>query len=192
MRTLEITTYIGCPFRCGYCPQDLLLATYKGAKMMSVDDFKMILENVPRDVQIDFSGFSEFLFHRDYLLFIEMARDYQTILYSKKWDGEKLNIDKIIKHNVSEIWSRAGSLFETEEKKGEIRCSITGDSFDHNVVLPNGDVYICCMDYGLKHKIGNLLTTHYDHLERDSLRGLMKKGNIICRYCELSEIVINE
>jgi hypothetical protein len=41
-----------------------------------------------------------------------------------------------------------------------IKCSYT-DFYDHNVLLPNGDVYLCCMDYSLKHKLGNLLTTDY-------------------------------
>ena len=33
--------------------------------------------------------------------------------------------------------------------------------YDHNVLLPNGDVVLCCMDYSLKHKIGNLLEQDY-------------------------------
>ena len=33
--------------------------------------------------------------------------------------------------------------------------------YDRNVLLPNGDVVLCCMDYNLKHIIGNLLTHSY-------------------------------
>lgn len=189
MKTLEITTYIGCPYRCAYCPQSLLIESYKGETEMSVDIFKAILKNVPKDVQIDLSGFSEIMFHPNYLTFIDLVQDYKTIMYSKKWNGEPLKIDKIVKHSVTKIWSRAGNLFKTERNSGNIRCSITDDRFDHNVVLPNGDVYICCMDYGLKHKIGSLLHTHYDDLDRGSLRSLLSDGEIICRYCELAKII---
>lgn len=33
--------------------------------------------------------------------------------------------------------------------------------YDRNVLLPNGDVVLCCMDYNLKHIIGNLLKESY-------------------------------
>jgi hypothetical protein len=36
--------------------------------------------------------------------------------------------------------------------------------YDRNVLLPNGDVVLCCMDYNLKHIIGNLLTQTYDEI----------------------------
>jgi hypothetical protein len=32
----------------------------------------------------------------------------------------------------------------------------------HNVLLPNGDVSLCCMDYGLDHIIGNLFEQSYE------------------------------
>jgi len=40
-----------------------------------------------------------------------------------------------------------------------IKCARIESS--HFVLLPNGDVHLCCMDFGLKHKLGNLLTTSY-------------------------------
>ena len=36
--------------------------------------------------------------------------------------------------------------------------------YDRNVLLPNGDVVLCCMDYDLKHVIGNLLTQTYEEI----------------------------
>ena len=36
--------------------------------------------------------------------------------------------------------------------------------YDRNVLLPNGDVVLCCMDYDLKHIIGNLLKQTYDEV----------------------------
>lgn len=37
-----------------------------------------------------------------------------------------------------------------------VSCGFT-PFYDHNVLLPNGDLVICCMDYSIKHKIGNLI-----------------------------------
>ena len=36
--------------------------------------------------------------------------------------------------------------------------------YDRNVLLPNGDVVLCCMDYNLTHVLGNLLTQTYDEI----------------------------
>jgi hypothetical protein len=33
--------------------------------------------------------------------------------------------------------------------------------YDRNALLPNGDVVICCMDYSVKRKIGNLIEGDY-------------------------------
>ena len=36
--------------------------------------------------------------------------------------------------------------------------------YDRNVLLPNGDVVLCCMDYNLVHILGNLLTQTYEEI----------------------------
>jgi len=59
MRTLEITTKVGCPASCFCCPQEKLLAAYDGPEMMTTEMFASILEGTPTDVRIDFSGFCE-------------------------------------------------------------------------------------------------------------------------------------
>lgn len=69
--------------------------------------------------------------------------------------------------------TRAGSLNITEKNKdfiyknpehiSPVSCAST-PFYDHNVLLPNGDVVLCCMDYSLKHIIGNLLEQTYEEL----------------------------
>jgi radical SAM protein with 4Fe4S-binding SPASM domain len=88
------------------------------------------------------------------------------------------------------IYSRAGNLWDTETKKGRFECGWNND-FTRNVVLPNGDVYLCCMDYSLKHKIGNMFTTHYNNLNRNEIKELSGKklSDCICRKCEICKIV---
>jgi len=59
--TMEITTMIGCPLMCNFCPQDNLRDMYgKDAdKYMSLETFKTALGKVPKNTRIDFSGMAE-------------------------------------------------------------------------------------------------------------------------------------
>jgi hypothetical protein len=69
--------------------------------------------------------------------------------------------------------TRADSL-DVEQIKGQV-ISITPHNdfsltcrstpfYDRNVLLPDGSVVLCCMDYDLKHVIGNLLTQSYEEV----------------------------
>jgi radical SAM protein with 4Fe4S-binding SPASM domain len=52
--------------------------------------------------------------------------------------------------------SRAGKLeVGRTYLDGPVDCA--EERYRSNVVLPNGDVHICCMDFALEHKVGNLL-----------------------------------
>ena len=55
---------------------------------------------------------------------------------------------------------RGQKISRAPEKHGAVSCSFT-PFYDQNVCLPNGDVVLCCMDYSLKHRIGNLLEQEY-------------------------------
>jgi hypothetical protein len=200
MRHLEITTYIGCPNMCEYCPQDKLIKSYKGKQRMDLEDFKQILKNIPSDVEIHFSGFSELFFHPQAVEFLQEAfKSHQVVVYTttKGMTDEVIEAIKAMpfklfvihdiggykqlpfQHHINTInddnkISRAGSLWQTQERQGICTRS---PSFEQNVVLPNGDVYLCCMDYGLKHKLGNLYATNFNQLER-------KQAYEICKNCE--------
>ena len=84
--------------------------------------------------------------------------------------------------------SRAGHLKDVERKYGSIACC--GDRTRNNVLLPNGDVFLCCCDWSLKHKIGNLYESTYNSPELNSARGKitglmnMNDSDILCRTCE--------
>lgn len=91
--------------------------------------------------------------------------------------------------------SRAGNIktLAITRKTGPLECSACGPKIDHNVLLPNGEVLLCCCDYGQTHVIGNLLTMNYDDLflspeylrVMDALKDDTKEIN--CRYCELAK-----
>lgn len=62
----------------------------------------------------------------------------------------------------------------------------------HNVLLPSGDVALCCMDWDMKHMIGNLLETRYESLfESPEFKTVMRGHlddsiDILCRGCEIA------
>jgi hypothetical protein len=57
---MELTTMIGCPLMCTFCPQDNLRGSYgEGTKYMTQRDLTTMLVKLPRDTRIDFSGMSE-------------------------------------------------------------------------------------------------------------------------------------
>lgn len=66
--------------------------------------------------------------------------------------------------------------------------------FHHNILLPNGDVALCHMDWSLKHILGNLLTMDYSGLHSgESFRQLLDslekpEADILCRQCEKDNV----
>jgi len=63
--------------------------------------------------------------------------------------------------NLEQIEGQVISI--TPHNEFSLTCKST-PFYDRNVLLPNGDVVLCCMDYDLKHVIGNLLTQTYDEV----------------------------
>jgi len=72
-----------------------------------------------------------------------------------------------------------------------IRCSENREY--SNVLMPNGDVGLCCQDFGLRHIIGNLLKQDYQDLHQGEImqqvRAMQRgehpgSGNLLCRGCE--------
>ena len=94
-----------------------------------------------------------------------------------------------------QMWSRAGNLLgesimkpELLNRKDEYKSVYHGEQpmtcgclekLYHNIMLPNGDVSLCCMDYGLEHILGNLLDQEYEDV--------IPEDNTcfnLCKFCE--------
>ncbi len=66
------------------------------------------------------------------------------------------------------------------------KCS----DFKHNILLPNGDVVLCHMDWGMKHVLGNLRNkTFEDIFESEEFKKIHQaltdpKTELLCRQCE--------
>ncbi len=115
--------------------------------------------------------------------------NYEVFEEKAQWLRDAVVTDHFerFKLKKEDRWSRAGNLFEREPRQGPFECGWTGREFYRNVVLPNGDVYLCCMDYGLRHKIGNIYESRYEDLDRQSIVNLTteESSDVICRRCEM-------
>lgn len=92
------------------------------------------------------------------------------------------------------MWSRAGNLigetilkpellnnkfnsvYHGDEKTVTCGCD---ERLYHNILLPNGDVSLCCMDYGLQEITGNLFEQEYVDVVPKPYSTFD-----LCRYCE--------
>lgn len=263
--TLEITTIIprkGCVIDCVFCPQRVLESKYTGPTTLSLDSFKTIIDKVPKQVRITFSGFVEpwmnaqctdmvlyaheqghpiSIFTTGIGLTLEdikriahipfagnpnggftlhlpdaemLAKHPITPGYIKTLTWIRDNKSKIqnfnimsmgpvhasVKHifdsaQIHNMWSRSGNLVKETLLKPELlnlknkwnaiyhgpdakTCNCEEHLY-HNVLLPNGDVSLCCMDYGLDHILGNLFTQNY----LDIIPNPYSTFDL-CRYCE--------
>ena len=99
----------------------------------------------------------------------------------------------IIKGGFHVSWNmnnRAGNLpypGKDSYLRGKLKCRLS--NFNHNILLSDGTVVLCSMDFGLKHILGKLYYETYEQvinsLER---RTLLKKcmsldNDLLCRRC---------
>lgn len=267
-KRLEITTMVGCPLKCTYCPQDLLRSEYddrNNTKYMDATSYRTMLAKVPLDVRIDFSGMAEPFANPDAIEMLDgtLARGYRIALYTTLYGltGEHADhVARMLEIYASQVatvclhlpdlkgnmtgfrysfeYERTLSLFLALGEKGKVKveCMTMGDvvssrlvaqslalmrfkpisradnverekvrgkaprkvyhhgpitchKYYQNVLMPNGDVYLCCMDYGMKHRLGNLMQHDYADILRaaDEIasRNVRVEGEpTICRSCE--------
>lgn len=256
---LEISTNIGCPVACAYCPQKTLLAAYSkrsSVYVLPLEHFKTCLDKVPREVSVDFSGMSEPWRNPECTRMVQYAcgrghqvRIHTTLTGMRKEDVEALaalpldafrvhlpgsdNLEKItVDTKYLEVLEKVAGLIPAARfvcfgrrvhpdvklrlrkypsakirmaspsnradnvcsegkpvffmKKGAMQC---GNNARYNILLPNGDVILCCMDYGLKNVLGNLLSMDYGELFRGEAFRKISAGfkdpslKTLCRSC---------
>jgi radical SAM protein with 4Fe4S-binding SPASM domain len=95
------------------------------------------------------------------------------------------------------LQDRAGNL-EGDELAGReheltnerLTCCFSGPKFNNHVVLPDGTLLLCNMDYGMKHVIGNLKEQTYEEIRNGGEMQRIFKGingnqdiDLLCRKC---------
>ena len=267
---MSITATIACRVDCDFCPQELLIKEYQlknnltnisygNPNIMDFSIFKQCIDKIPKNVQINFGGYSEIFLHPESARMILYAFDsghkisvYSTLVGLELHDIDKIKhipfvnfhvhlpdssnyakiavnkkylavLKKLQESNIKNLTcmsmgdlhpkvknilhvdlepekmiSRAGNLTNVknnfEKKLGPLSCNISShsgleDKFDANTLLPNGDVTLCAMDYGLTCVIGNLTRMDYNTLfTNNEFKKIYNKiksydDDIICRHC---------
>lgn len=125
---------------------------------------------------------------------IRLIPQHNFVVYGALHPKVRDAIGRDVPDSSRGLISRAGNLPErkTTYKSGKLRCPACGPALNHNVLMPNGDVALCCMDYGLDHVLGNLTRQSYESLFEGEpyahvMRGLLDETlDTKCRYCEIS------
>ena len=92
---------------------------------------------------------------------------------------------------ITAMHDRAGNVEERPHKDLDpnvpLVCATSGREMNHNVLLPDGTVITCCMDYGMTGIFGNLFEQSYEEVlnspEAQRMRATLDKGESICRHC---------
>lgn len=177
------------------------IAVFTTAVGMSVKDIEMI-KSIPFDV------FRVHLADGDDNTKIQITDEYINVV-KKIFESNISNIEfmtmgrlnkklkKIIPSSFirkERMMVRGGNnkFMKSISNKGSITCRFTQWP-QRYVLLPNGDVLLCCMDYGLENVLGNLLVDKYDDLKRSEVftnvllrQWNSKFGDVICRHCEMA------
>ena len=203
------------PFLNRECIDMMLYANEKGYDMtlfttmvgLSEENLERILKIPFKQVVLhtaDKDGYANIAVTEEYLRLLE------KIVEAKKQNGnpwvDKANCqsephEKVLEklkgrlRIYCEMSDRAGNLDNTEnnlktgEKTGRIYCE-RANNMNHNVLLPDGTVVLCCNDFGMQHVLGNLLVDDYEQLMNSEMMRHIKRGMhidetlpLLCRKC---------
>lgn len=104
---------------------------------------------------------------------------------------------------LTSLHDRAGNLDDDNLdkcskflKNEKIYCCSCGLDLDNQVLLPDGTLVLCNMDFGLQHQLGNLLQTEYDAIRDGQEMQRVMAGmagdesvDILCRKCFLARCI---
>ena len=97
--TLEVTTMIGCPLMCNFCPQDNLRDTYgkEAPKYMTLETFRTAIDKLPWDTRIDFSGMAEAWVNPECsnMLAYALERGHDVAIYTTLYNWDSATVDRV-------------------------------------------------------------------------------------------------
>ena len=146
-------------------------------------------------------------------------RNVEKVLSAKKADGSQfidfLNAQTDPDERIAQmakgkyeimrsVQNRAGNVKDDSAQHREkdiepgtkIKCCFCGDDLSNSLVLPDGTLLICNMDYGMKHVLGNLYEEDYDTIRsKGELQRVIRALNceeemdeLLCRSCLLARV----
>lgn len=116
-------------------------------------------------------------------------------------------VEKIVENQyeiMRSVQNRAGNVKdETAQHRPcdirpdqKIKCCFCGNNLSNSVVLPDGTMLLCNMDYGMQHVLGNLYEEDYDTVRsKGELQRILrtfecieKMDSLLCRSCLLARV----
>jgi len=184
------------------CHEVMLLTTLFG---MTQSDFERI-RHIPWghfSIHLpDSDGKSDIQITEQYIELLEYIMNNPpngVFLYNHHSGDVTQEIKHLIPHShLLEINSRADNLDCDDEnvkhcyKTGQIVCGHRFLNGNSGLMLPNGDIQLCCSDFGLEYKLGNLLTDSWQDIQNSRvIKNVIldnDNGNdTVCRRCWLAK-----
>ena len=171
-----------------------LYTTLQGATPDDLERLKDVRFEVVTIHLPDAEGRSHFKITDEYL---ELLSRWETNNYSCHGTIDDRVLPYLKQRNlITFMHDRAGNVgcrqHITMEIHQKIWCVTSGREMDHNVLLPDGTVLMCCMDYGMTGVFGNLFTQSYDEVlhsdAAERMRRTLDEGESICRHCANTRI----
>lgn len=188
------------PFANKHCTDMILYASDKGFPIAlyttlqgaTVEDYER-LKHVRYEVVTihlpDKDGRSHFNITDEYLKILSL---WECGNYSCHGQIDDRVLPYIKNRNlITYMHDRAGNVegrqHRTINANQNLWCITSGKAMNHNVLLPNGDVLMCCMDYGMTGIFGNLFEQSYEDVLMSYpaclMRSTLDEGESICRHC---------
>ena len=173
-----------------------LYTTLQGAKMSDYEALKDVRYEVVTIHLPDRDGRGHFNITDEYL---EVLSKWECNNYSLHGnvDGRVLPYLKPNRNIITFMHDRAGNVEGRPHRNVNpsypLWCLTSGGEMNHNVLLPDGTVIMCCMDYGMTGVFGNLLDQSYDEVLNSEnarkMRETLRQGESICRHCANARLV---
>lgn len=166
-----------------------LYTTLQGATMEDYERLRHVAFEVCTIHLPDKDGRSHFNVTEEYL---EVLGEFNCHNYSCHGRVDDRVLPWIRTRNlITFMHDRAGNVegrpHRSIDPSYPMTCVTSGKAMDHNVLLPDGTVLMCCMDYGMTGVFGNLFEQTYDeviHSEAaERMRATLNEGVSICRHC---------
>lgn len=167
-----------------------LYTTLQGATLEDYEKVKDLRYEIVTIHLPDMDGRSHFRITDEYL---ELLSKWECHAYSchGRIDERVLPYMRPGKQIIRFMHDRAGNVecrpHITIPENYALWCITSGISMDHNVLLPDGTVLMCCMDYGMTGVFGNLFTQTYEEVlhspQAEAMRKTLSRGESICRHC---------
>lgn len=171
-----------------------LYTTLQGATLKDYERLKDVRYEVVTIHLPDKDGRSHFVIDDEYL---EILSKWETNNYSCHGNIDDRVLPYIKdRHLITYMHDRAGNVECREHRQineyARLSCVTSGRAMDHNVLLPDGTVLMCCMDYGMTGVFGNLFEQEYDEVLNSkaacAMRDTLNVGESICRHCANAQI----